>query len=277
MPNDPLVCAVMLVAGRDEMVRRALRSYEAQAYANKWLVVLDSGRTVGRNPVHISGMFTHVIISDQERTIGALRNCANEIACDEVRGARAEIIVTFDSDDWSHPNRIAEQVALLQSSGADAVGYSDLLFWDTRHHIDAPDHGPGMLAVKVANAAWLYTRSSHFTVPGTTLAYWRRTWEQKQFPDLPNAQCQFGEDNVWQSGLKIAAPSSIPIPPAWDLRESVMAEVQSRREYEPRMIASIHGGNTSCSYAAVGIDPSWVRAPQWDGWCRERMRLEVTK
>ena len=47
-------------------------------------------------------------------------------------GHAADILVHLDDDDYSHPNRIAEQVVLLQSSGADCVGYREMLFWQNR-------------------------------------------------------------------------------------------------------------------------------------------------
>ena len=40
-----------------------------------------------------------------------------------------DILIHWDDDDYSHPNRIAEQVALLKSSGADVVGFSEMLSW----------------------------------------------------------------------------------------------------------------------------------------------------
>ena len=64
----------------------------------------------------------------EQATIGTkLRNFAGEA---NGPAWMPEILIHWDDDDYSHPNRIAEQVALLQSSGADAtVGFREMLFW----------------------------------------------------------------------------------------------------------------------------------------------------
>lgn len=228
--SQPLASGIMLVNGREKMARRAAASFQAQSYGNKLLFVLDTGET----PAYLPGILKAYMPAWKDRSIGSLRNEAIALA-----GA-VGIICHWDSDDWSHPDRIAEQVALLQASGADAVGYSDLLFWDTRHQ----------------GEAWLYTRPSRFSVPGTSLCYWRRTWQEKYFPDLPipGKPQSISEDTPWQSGLRIAAASSIT-PAA-----------------EPRMIAQLHGSNTQ-AYIGMGVTPEWKRVPEWDKFCKEKMAL----
>ena len=112
--SEPLVCAVCLVNGRESMVKRAVASFRAQTYERKCILILDSGWP--RVPIPAcEGMF---LISGCEGdlarlSVGRLRNTALVYALDPLK---ADIICHFDSDDWSHPNRIAEQVALLQSS-----------------------------------------------------------------------------------------------------------------------------------------------------------------
>src|SRR5258708_3294771 len=109
--NLPAVAAVMLCHGRDEMAQRAIRSFTLQDCENK----------------------KHLLIwnNDGTKPIGTLRNEANA-------QVDADIICHFDSDDWSHPNRIAEQIAQLQSSGAECVGYNEMLFWDTASNVEYP-------------------------------------------------------------------------------------------------------------------------------------------
>ena len=116
---DPTVCAVMLTRNRPDMARRAVRSFESQTYQNKRLVIWD---TVCGPTVRHAGHFQHCTIGDAGESIGKLRNQANALC-------REDIIIHFDDDDVSHPNRIAEQVAHLQASGAECVGYREMLFW----------------------------------------------------------------------------------------------------------------------------------------------------
>jgi glycosyltransferase involved in cell wall biosynthesis len=168
--------------------------------------------------------------NDGGKTIGALRNEANALA-------RADILVHFDSDDWSHPNRIAEQVALLQSSGADVVGYREMLFWR--------DDG---------GEAWLYSNKNPGYALGTSLCYWRRTWERKPFPAT-----SYGEDLQFCTGLKVCGV------PAFGC--------SGEAYHDPRMIARIHHGNTSTAYKPENMARAseWKRVPEWDQYCRSVM------
>src|SRR6185369_11808099 len=120
---QPLVVGVMLTADRHDMTRRAIASFEAQTYERKCLLVLDSGREPLNLPTNIRQIYKHM--PGVKLTVGELRNVANAMA------GGADIIAHFDSDDWSHPRRLEEQVALLQASGADVVGYNEILFWES--------------------------------------------------------------------------------------------------------------------------------------------------
>ena len=103
-------------------------------------------------------------------------------------------------------------------------------------------------------------KAPHGTAPGTSLCYKRSTWERKPFSDLPRiiAGKNVGdsEDVAWLRGLNIATvPSLYP-----------------NAICEPRLIASIHGGNTM-PYDDLESSTSWRRTPQFDSFCRERMVL----
>ena len=227
--SNPLVCCVMLSDRRREMARRAIAAFKAQTYANRRLVVFS---TTGDYP---SEMITEPneeavsMPSFRGSTIGALRNVANAEA-----GllTDCQAIAHWDDDDWSHPNRLAEQVALLQSSGAEAVGYDEMLFWREREE-----------------QAWLYTQHSATVVVGSSLMYWRKTWERKPFRNTSS-----GEDLHFCSGLDVTSVSSLDA------------------DGEPRMVCSIHGSNT-----ASVINPAareWKRVPEHDDYCRKAMSYE---
>ena len=149
---------------------------------------------------------------------------------------KPDILIHWDDDDWSHPNRIAEQVALLQASQCDVVGYNRVLFWRS-----------------VEQQAWVYDNHDPRYCVGSSLAYWRRTWERKPF----TATSQ-GEDVAFITGLKSRGVDSII-------------------EGQPRLIARIHEGNTSTAYN-IGVMKAierqggeWKRAPEWVSYCRATM------
>ena len=258
--SEPLVAAICLTRDRPLMLRRAVESFRAQTYPNKRLYILDTSE---RAQTEALGTHDYAHIPDWAGTkIGTLRNLVIE-ACD----CDPDIIVTFDDDDVSSPNRIAEQVALLQSSGADAVGYSELLFWRT-----CGCDEPGSLVEGMCDGhhgeAWLYRKPKLVPPPGTTLCYWRRTWERKLFPDAPRGPQATGEDYLWCQGLNVVCPpTGIEINP------------QGQALREPMIIASIHSANSSKAYdienKIAGGSREWTRVEAWDNFCRERMWLEV--
>ena len=268
--TDPTVACIMLTRDRPQMARRAVECFRRQTYGPKVLLIYSAEDFQMKDNRENEWIVRQ---KPADRPIGNLRNEANAIT-----GGVPDILCHWDDDDWSHPNRIAEQVALLQSSGADAVGYSDLLFWDTRPRLINPELRD-MDSFEPANEAWLYSRPTRLNVPGSTLCYWRKTWESKHFPHLPergNPQSQ-GEDIAWQAGLKVVAISSVnefvylhpdgTFAGVWD--QSVEYD-----DTEPRIIASIHGGNTMAfGYANVGHVEEFKRAAIWDDYCERVMKL----
>lgn len=70
-----------------------------------------------------------------------------------------------------------------------------------------------------------------------------------------------GEDTAWIAGQKVCGVSSIV-------------------DEQPRLICSIHGGNTNPGYATLVAAPQcdqvrsqFERVPGWDAYCAERMKL----
>lgn len=246
---SPTVCAVMLANGRQAMVERAVRCFEEQVYPTdrRLLLVYDTGRDCIRMPYAERNDVAQLWAPEmQGQPIGTLRNLANAWAASGTVGTfgKPDILMHWDSDDWSHPERIAEQVEVL--IGVHAVGYNELLFWDSSPTQRPPGMGIG---------AWVYKGAPHYAV-GTSLAYWRDTWERKPFPALMT-----GEDTEWQKGLNIRAISGL-LP-------------------EPRMIAAIHGGNTTCRVVwnldrksgQIKSASEWRRTPRYDEMAERIMRL----
>lgn len=231
--TEPLVCAILLTRDRPEMAVRAVRCFRAQTYYAKKLVVIDTSP----KPIDIEGSHVTILSNPTSTsTIGELRNTGNTYASKGL-AEQPDILIHWDDDDYSHSNRIAEQVAFLQESGADVVGYSDLLFWRCP---------PG--------EAWLYTAPPRgLSCPETTLCYWRKTWERRPFPSATAPAVPNKSEGVeWLAGLNLKMCSSLS--PA------------------PRMIATIHGGNTCAKLppdAGKASQKQWTRVPAWSDYCRD--------
>lgn len=230
------VCCVMLANGRPEMVRRAVASFKAQEYPEKWLLIWNTG---GRNDfLELEDGDVAIVYSPQPGAIGQMRNRANMGAFD-IFPDECDYFAHWDSDDWSHPLRLSEQVELCDRSRADVVGYKEVLFWDS----------------SAFGAAWSY-RSQHPTgVVGASLLYPRATWERKHFPTV-----NIGEDTVWLLNNRFKVHAS---PSTWSPR--------GLPNHEPRMICGIHGGNTSSKIVPTAAE--WKREIAFDRYCEPRMTL----
>ncbi len=262
--KEPLVVCVMLTKNRPEMAARAVECFKRQTYERRKLLIWDNGE-LNRDfdlPGGAGGEFGSIghIPAEAYRDvkIGKLRNEANAFLNTH------DIVIHWDDDDTSHPMRIEEQVALLQASGADVVGYSDMLFWrgnDAPHHIaEEPDTWDG-------EQAWLYQNNDRGRYClGTSLCYWRKVWEAKPFnPKLPERRGGTGEDTEWLRGLKTSAITSMF---RWQGPTG-----SSFEDLQPRMIASIHGSNTQDYKGIEKSGNSWTRVPEWDSYCRGIMAL----
>src|SRR6185437_1906828 len=140
-----------------------------------------------------------------------------------------EVIVHFDSDDWSAPERIADQVARMVDSRRPVTGYRELLFWHEeaskgyRWKVSSPPsmrHSDGTLE----------------TVCGASMCYWREFWKAHPFPDV-----HMGEDGYMEAaGQRFGGVSS--------------------EESRNLLIARVHGDNTSSS-GRLGHN-SWPEVPR---------------
>lgn len=196
---NPSVCCVMLTADRHELASKAVACFLRQSYPNKALLIYDTGlvplTVVAPGVAHACAKAWDG--NNVKVPIGALRNNANGMV-------NADVICHWDDDDWSHPDRLAEQVGMLYVTGAQVVGYDRMLF-------------------DLKGEAWMYANDQPHDrhALGTSLCYWRQTFCLKQFKDNENT----GEDATWLDGLTLRTG------PAFS-------------ENQPRMIARIHGANT---------------------------------
>jgi glycosyltransferase involved in cell wall biosynthesis len=166
--NQLLVSAIMPVYGQREMAEIALASFLSQDWPNKELLVIDDSPDpmadlfpIASLPVDTCVIHTRIynnlvryIRVVNRMKIGPKRN----LACDIASGG---IIVHFDSDDWSAPNRITDQVERLLTSGKAVSGYHSMLFWD------------GVEAFK-------YNGSEDYSL-GSALCYRKSFWQKHEF------------------------------------------------------------------------------------------------
>lgn len=285
--TEPLVVCVLLTKDRPAMAKRAVESFRSQTYANKRLLIVNSGHcgpitTDAEQSCEVGGITEPCFVGIDGWTIGALRNHACKYASHHyaTSNTRPEIFAHLDDDDLSHSARLAEQVALLQASGADCVGYSDMLFGRIRQLTQRDVYGEGTNEPwDVTEEAWLFTAGTPNYVLGTSMMFWRKAWEQRPFLNE-----SAGVEEKWcrDSGLKIVGVSSMGGPPTGLPMSRTRTSDRSLGPnmgygIDPRMIASIHGGNSSPSYnieeyVRLG-STQWKRAPEWDENVREKMKL----
>jgi len=117
MPRNtawPLVSCIMPTMNRRSFVPLALKSFAAQDYPNKELLIVDDGDDrVEDLTANLAGV--RYLWLPRRASIGAKRN----LACQEARG---EIIAHWDDDDWYAPDRLRYQVTALLAGEADMTG-----------------------------------------------------------------------------------------------------------------------------------------------------------
>lgn len=150
----PLVSAIMPTSGRVDMAREALRMFRAQTWPNKELVIVDDRDNPSfAEPVSAPDV---LYLKCDPLVIGEKRNIAVQVA-------RAQIIMTWDSDDKYRSDRMEHQARLLIDKGVDMVGYHVMEFEDI-------DFG-GRFEYKC----------SPDTPIGVSQCYWKRVWEAMPF------------------------------------------------------------------------------------------------
>ena len=154
----PLVTCIMPTRDRPEFALRAVRYFQRQTYPARELVIVDDGQAglVARLP---EDPRIRYVRSPARESIGAKRNRACAVA-------RGSIVAHWDDDDWYGPRRLAEQVAPLLGGEADITGLDETRFF-----------------VLSSWQLWSCTPRLHGRlfvgdVPGGTLVYDRRVWEQ---------------------------------------------------------------------------------------------------
>jgi glycosyltransferase involved in cell wall biosynthesis len=149
MSFELVSCIMPTMEGRERFRRHAIECFKAQTWPHRELIVID-----------------------EPGTVGAKRNAA----CSRSSG---EIIIHWDDDDHSEPERITAQVERLYKSDRLIVGYHSMRFLS--------ENGEW----------WQYTGHQGYAL-GTSLCYRKDYWRRRPFKDL-----EVGEDNAFIQGVKV--------------------------------------------------------------------------
>ncbi len=155
-----VTCICPTTITRRAWMPQLLRIFESQTYADKELLFIADGPWIEEFCQAPNVRF--VIAAGK---VGDKRNVG-------VKFADGEVIVHLDDDDFSAPNRIADQVARLIQTGKQVTGYYNMLFTDGQRW-------------------WKYHGIGAFAF-GSSMCY-RRQWAL----DHPFASVQIGEDGTF--------------------------------------------------------------------------------
>lgn len=190
----------MPTRGRPEMARQAIECFKSQTYPNRELIILDDIDDQSFPEWNNTESIRRDIASERYG-IAKKRNLLNTVA-------QGFYICHFDSDDWSAPERIADQVERLEQTRHSVTGYNTMLF---HGELDCERYmqyvGPGSYAI------------------GTSLCYTKDWWINHPFPESK----VIGEDNAM-------------VATAHELRQLVTTDAGKL------MVARIHSGNTANKY-----------------------------
>jgi glycosyltransferase involved in cell wall biosynthesis len=119
----PTVSCILPTGYGEKYVRTAIECFLSQVYpADLELVIVDNNE----EPIkHVLPPFSirTTYVRSEKTSIGAMRNLGTA-------SASGEICITWDEDDWSHPERVTKQVQRLLETGKAVTGWHSILCWD---------------------------------------------------------------------------------------------------------------------------------------------------
>lgn len=130
-----LVSAICPTADRHIYLPLALRCFQRQTYLDRELVIVDNGVE------SVEPLLEQISVKETEglrvvyqrldpKQYGKLTHGQMMNEC--VAFASGEIILAWDDDDWSCPERMESQIDALNKTGKSLTGYSEILYYDTR-------------------------------------------------------------------------------------------------------------------------------------------------
>lgn len=160
-----LVSAIMPTRSREQWAQEALDCHLSQTHREKEIVIIDDSDDPSFPAgVDLPNVQYHRL--SRRLTVGAKRN----LACSRANG---DVIYHADSDDWSAPERIEDQLTRLLDKGVGLTGYNRMRFL----HEETGEW-------------WMFNGHSH-QILGTSMMYTREFWRSLPFPDISE-----GEDHA---------------------------------------------------------------------------------
>jgi glycosyltransferase involved in cell wall biosynthesis len=192
------ISCLCLTRNRREWLPQAIRCFEAQTHPDRELLIVADGVSVA--DLIPADPRVRLIEAPEGSRIGAKRN----LGCELAAGA---LVAHWDDDDFSAPERLADQAARLETTGAAVTGFHSMRFTD-------------------GSRWWLYQGERNYAL-GTSLFYRREWWKQHPFPVL-----QVGEDN--QFVMEAAAAGQLAATVAGELMHATIHAGNT----SPRIIGS---------------------------------------
>lgn len=199
--DPPLVSCVLPTRNRAAFIPQAIRCYQSQTYPHKELVIVDQGDDATATLLPPDASIRYVRASGH-LTTGDMRNlCATH--------ARGQFICHFDSDDWSAPGRVTDQVTRLGTFGV-LTGYHSMFFYDERdgHCYHWQIHGTPITYAL-----------------GTSLCYTRDWWRKHPFLSI-----RIGEDVRFFQRACVEARRFVQTAPAGKLMVARVHNHQTSRK-----------------------------------------------
>lgn len=193
----------MPTGARPAFAKEAVARFLAQSWQEKELIIIDELNAPSFDTAPLAGA-TIIYRKGRGATLGDKRNFA-------VMLAKGEVIIHWDDDDLSEPDRIDHQVEQL--TGFDLTAYNEMPFLNVE-----------------TGERYEFRGAADYAI-GTSLCYWKSTWEKRQF-----ASRNYAEDWAFADGRKVnICPSG------------------------GRILARIHPENTVDKLAMIATDPRWKR------------------
>jgi glycosyltransferase involved in cell wall biosynthesis len=189
------VTALCLTHNRRNWLPLAIECFQRQTYPAKLLILADGDDVTDIVPA--AENIRLYVMQVPPATTGGKCNFGCSIA-------DADVIVTWDDDDWSGPDRIAHQLSQMETTGKAVVGYHSMWFTDG---VDW----------------WKYT-GIPTTATGTSLCYRRDWWAAHPFRPL-----NVGYD-VWFVKAAVAAGELVSMDAGDLMYASIHAGNSSPRE-----------------------------------------------
>jgi hypothetical protein len=127
MIGDPLISCLCVTRDKTSLLNRAIRSFHAQTYMNKELVILYESDDLSTRrflePISHSHVLKLEVPASPRRTLGELRNLA-------IHRCHGEFFCQWDDDDWYHHRRIECQMNAIRESQRPACLMVQWLIFD---------------------------------------------------------------------------------------------------------------------------------------------------